>query len=281
MHMEKLKVIDGGIYEGERALFKTSNALIKNATFQNGESPLKESRDIEVTSTTFKWKYPLWYTNNANAHDVVFEETAKSGIWYTNNSTFVNCLIKAPKEFRRCDNILIKDSNFLDAKETLWKCTNVKLINIKANGDYLLMNSENLEIENLTLEGNYICDGAKNITVKNSILNSKDAFWNAENVTIIDSTIIGEYFGWNSKNVTLINCHIESNQGFCYMENLKLINCTLKDTFLAFEYSTVDAEINSTIDSVKNPISGRIISKGIKELITDDCDISKTEIIIK
>ncbi|MBP5693967.1 MAG: DUF3737 family protein, partial [Bacilli bacterium] len=74
---------------------------------------------------------------------------------------------------------------------------------------------------------------------------------------------------------------IESNQGFCYMENVKLINCTLKDTTLSFEYSTVDAEINSKIDSVKNPISGRIICEGIDELITDDCDISKTTIIIK
>ena len=279
--MEKLKVIDGGIYEGERALFQTKNALIKNATFQNGESPLKESRNIEVTSTTFRWKYPLWYCDNAKVHDVIFEETAKSGIWYTNNSTFSNCLVKAPKEFRRCDNIVVENSSFLDAKETMRKCTNIKLQNVKVVGDYLLMNSENIEVENLDLDGNYFVDGGKNIIVKNSRLNSKDAFWNCENVTIIASTIIGEYFGWNSKNITLINCHVESNQGFCYMENVKLINCTLKNTTLSFEYSTVDAEINSRIDSVKNPISGRIISKGIDELITDDCDITKTEIIIK
>ena len=279
--MENIKLIDGGIYEGERALFQTKDALIKNATFQNGESPLKESRNIEVTSTTFKRKYPLWYCDNAKVYDVTFEETAKSGIWYTNNSTFENCLVKAPKEFRRCDNVLVKNCEFLDAKETMWKCKNIKLHNVKVNGDYLLMNSENVEVENLNLEGNYFVDGGKNIVVKNSILHSKDAFWNCENVTVIDSTIIGEYFGWNSKNVTLINCHIESNQGFCYMENVKLINCTLKDTTLSFEYSTVDAEINSVIDSVKNPISGRIVCKGIKDLNTDDCDISKTAIIIK
>ena len=279
--MENIKLIDGGIYEGERALFQTKDALIKNATFQNGESPLKESRNIEVTSTTFKRKYPLWYCDNAKVYDVTFEETAKSGIWYTNNSTFENCLVKAPKEFRRCDNVLVKNCEFLDAKETMWKCKNIKLHNVKVNGDYLLMNSENVEVENLNLEGNYFVDGGKNIVVKNSILHSKDAFWNCENVTVIDSTIIGEYFGWNSKNVTLINCHIESNQGFCYMENVKLINCTFKDTTLSFEYSTVDAEINSVIDSVKNPISGRIVCKGIKDLNTDDCDISKTAIIIK
>jgi hypothetical protein len=37
------------------------------------------------------------------------------------------------------------------------------------------------------------------------------------------------------------------------------------------------------IDSVKNPISGKIVAKGIKELIMDEkyIDPSKTEIITK
>lgn len=109
----------------------------------------------------------------------------------------------------------------------------------------------------------------KNIVIKNAILNSKDSFWNCENVTVYDSTIIGEYLGWNSKNITFINCNMESLQGFCYMENLKLINCKLNVT-LAFEYSTVDADINSKIDSVKNPNGGIIRSLGIGKLILDD-----------
>ena len=54
------------------------------------------------------------------------------------------------------------------------------------------------------------------------------------------------------------------------MYNVNLVNCTLKDTTLAFEYSSVDADINSTIDSVKNPNGGIIRSKGISELILDE-----------
>ena len=94
---------------------------------------------------------------------------------------------------------------------------------------------------------------------KNSKLISKDAFWNCENVTVYDSVIIGEYLGWNSKNFKFVNCTIESNQGLCYIENLKMVNCTLIKTDLAFELSTVECDINSSIDSVKNPISGTIL----------------------
>ena len=68
----------------------------------------------------------------------------------------------------------------------------------------------------------------------------------------------------------------------CYMDNLILENCTLVNTDLAFEYSSVDAEIVSKVDSVKNPISGKITAPAIGELIMEEefIDPAKTEIII-
>ena len=61
------------------------------------------------------------------------------------------------------------------------------------------------------------------------------------------------------------------------MNNVVLKNCNLLNTTLAFEYSTVDAEVTSYIDSVKNPISGKIMAKGIGELIFDDPKIDKSK----
>ena len=46
---------------GERALFQGHDLRIMDTTFADGESPLKESRNIELTGSMFKWKYPLWY----------------------------------------------------------------------------------------------------------------------------------------------------------------------------------------------------------------------------
>ncbi len=83
--------------------------------------------------------------------------------------------------------------------------------------------------------------------------------------------------------MTFINCTMESLQGFCYIENLKLVNCRLINTNLAFEYSTVDVDVVGTIDSVKNPYSGRIVCDGIGELIMEksEGDPEKTEIMIR
>lgn len=92
----------------------------------------------------------------------------------------------------------------------------------------------------------------------------------------------GEYLGWNTENLTLINCTIESNQGLCYIKHLTLKNCRLLQTDLAFEYcSDIQAEINSDIISVKNPISGVIQAHHIGEIIQDDpqLDPQQTKII--
>ena len=46
-------------------------------------------------------------------------------------------------------------------------------------------------------------------------------------------------------------------------------NCRLLNTTLAFEYSSVDAEIVSGIESVMNPTSGTIRAEHIGELIME------------
>lgn len=264
-----MKVFNQGVFEGERALYNISDAKIESCTFENGESPLKECKNLEIDSSIFKWKYPLWYSSNVNVKDSVLLDTARSGIWYTHNISMKNCFIEAPKTFRRASGIYLEDCRMPNAEETLWNCRDIKIKNLDARGNYFAMGSENIEIENFTLDGNYAFDGAKNITIKNAKLLSKDSFWNTENVTVENSVIIGEYLGWNSKNLRFINCTIDSNQGMCYIENLEMINCRLMNTDLAFELSTVKADIKSKIISVKNPIAGEIRAEEIGEIILD------------
>ena len=154
-------------------------------------------------------------------------------------------------------------------------------MNVTAKGDYFAMNSNDMYISDFKLDGNYSFDGCRNVEIHNATLLSKDAFWNSENITVYDSFISGEYLGWNAKNLTLINCTIESLQGMCYIDNLVMKNCKLLNTTLAFEYSSVEAEIAGGIDSVMNPTSGTIKAEYIKELIMekDKVDITKTNII--
>lgn len=263
---------------GERPLFHGNGLRIKETIFTDGESPLKESRNVHLTNSSFQWKYPLWYSKNAVAEDCTWLEMARSGVWYTDHLLVKNTLIEAPKNFRRCHDITLENVFLPNAAETLWTCDGVKLNHVQAKGDYFGMNSKNIQINDFQLAGNYAFDGAKNIEVHNARMLSKDAFWNAENVTVYDSVIHGEYLGWNSRNLTFINCTIESLQGLCYIENLVMKNCTLLNTTLAFEYSTgIDAQINGKINSVMNPSGGVIQADEIEELIMEKDKINPAD----
>lgn len=281
--MTKIKEFNNAILTGERALFGAQDLKIRNSIFMEGESPLKESSDIELLGSMFKWKYPLWYAKNITAKNCTWFEMGRAGVWYTDNIVVEDSAIEAPKNFRRCHEVTLKNVSFPNAAETLWHCDGVKMEDITAKGDYFALNSENMAIRNLTLYGNYSFDGVKNVEIHHSRLLSKDAFWNSENVTVYDSFLSGEYLGWNAKNLTLINCTIESLQGMCYIENLIMKNCKLINTTLAFEFSTVDVQIDGTIDSVMNPTSGTICAQTIGELILeqDKIDPGKTKIICK
>ena len=265
---------------GERALFNGENLKIYDTIFADGESPLKESHDIELYGSMFKWKYPLWYCKNITAEDCTWFEMGRAGVWYTDKITVKNAVIEAPKNFRRCHGVTLQNVNFPNAAETLWNCEDVIMEQVTARGDYFAMNSRNMKLRYFHLVGNYSFDGVKNMEIHNARLLSKDAFWNSENVTVYDSFISGEYLGWNARNLTLINCTVESLQGMCYIDNLVMKNCRLLNTTLAFEYSTVDAEINGKIDSVMNPSGGSIRADYIKELIVekDKVDPDKTVI---
>ncbi len=266
---------------GERALFAARDCEIEETIFDDGESPLKESRNISLRACMFKWKYPLWYAKDIDVRDSTWFDMARAGVWYSERVRVTDCAIEAPKNFRRCHDLTLDHVSFANAAETLWACDGVTLSDVTAKGDYFAMNSRNMTVDGLTLYGNYSFDGCRNLTVRNSRLLSKDAFWNCEDVTAENCFISGEYLGWNTKRLTLIDCTVESLQGLCYIEDLVLRNCRLLNTTLAFEYSTVDAEIVGRVDSVKNPTAGRIVADEIGELILESerIDPAKTEIL--
>ena len=278
-----METFERKIFTGERALFGARDLTLTDCIFEDGESPLKESAGLTLRGCSFRWKYPLWYGHDISLRDCVLTDAARAGIWYTENISLTDTVIEAPKTFRRARGINLTNVTMTNAAETLWACRDITLQNVSAKGDYLLMNAEDVTADRLLLNGNYAFDGAKNVTLRSSKLFTKDAFWNSENVTVYDSYITGEYLGWNAKHLTLVNCTVESLQGFCYIDRLTLQNCKLINTTLAFEYSTVDADITGAVDSVLNPAGGTIRADHIGQLTIDRdrVDPTKTTVIVR
>ena len=273
-----MQIIENKSYGCERALYESNGLILKNCTFEgveDGESALKESRNIEVYNSTFKLRYPFWHDANALVDTCNFEETSRAPFWYTNKLTIKNSKISSPKALRECTNIEVENST-INSSELGWRCDGVCIKDSKLSGEYFLFGSKNIDFKNTTFTGKYSFQYIENATVENSILNTKDAFWHAKNVHIKSSTVNGEYLGWYSQNLTFENCKITGTQPFCYAKGLTLINCTMENCDLSFERSEVNASLTAPILSIKNPIAGRIEVPSVGEIILDyktDCKI--------
>ena len=99
--MRRDETITQELLTGERALFQGENLTILDSIFDAGESPLKESNNITLRGSMFKWKYPLWYSKNVKATDCTWFDMARAGVWYTNDILVEDSVIEAPKNFRR------------------------------------------------------------------------------------------------------------------------------------------------------------------------------------
>ena len=259
-------------FGGERPLYASHGLRLERVTIHVGESSIKECSDIEAENCTFEGKYVFWETNGFKVNNCYFAESARSSLWYSRNCRMTNCKVDAPKLFRRMNGVYVENTDFPNGEQFFWDCKDIELKNVSiCNCDYVFMHSKNIRIENYRQDGNYGFQQAKNIEIHNAIINSKDAFWEAENVTIYDSEINGEYMGWYAKNMKLVRCHLTGEQLLCYVDGLVLENCTFgDDANLLFEYSTINANIQGRVTSVKNPTSGRIIADGYGEIIIDE-----------
>lgn len=267
-----METIENTSFGGERPLFAANDLELKNVKFLPGESALKEASDIQAVNCEFQGKYPFWHNVNSVIKDCLFTPGGRAAIWYCKDIRMVNTQVDAPKMFREIDGLNLENVKLTDAQECLWWCQNIAMKDVDVqNGDYIFKNSENIRVANFNLQGNYSFQYTKNVVIRNSKIQSKDAFWNTENVSVYDSEISGEYLGWHSKNLRLVNCVISGTQPLCYAENLIMENCVMKeDADLAFEYSTLQAEIKSPVTSIKNPRGGEISAESVGEIIIDE-----------
>ncbi len=273
-------VIENKSFDEERALYGSSNLIVKNCRFDgpaDGESALKESHDIAVENSFFNLRYPFWHDDRLTIKNCELTELCRAALWYTGHAEISDSKLHGIKALRECHDINISGCSIV-SPEFGWSVNNATFTNTSAESEYFMMRSSNLKFDNFSLKGKYSFQYVDNMEMANCNLNTKDAFWHSKNVTVRDSVINGEYLAWYSDHLTLINCTITGTQPFCYCTNLKLINCKMIGTDLAFEKSEVEAEITTEIDSIKNPKRGKITLPRAKELIiTEDC--SQCEIV--
>lgn len=266
------KIISGRQFDCERALYNLKNSTVENCIFAgpaDGESVLKEARDIKVKDSSFSLRYPMWHVNSFTLENSKMDELCRAALWYCRDGFVWGCDLGGIKAVRECENISVKKSR-INSCEFGWKSHGISVEDSEISSEYLFLDSKNVRLDRVKMDGKYSFQYMENLEITDSNLDTKDAFWHSKNVTVRNCEVKGEYPGWFSDGLTLIDCKISGTQPFCYCKNLTLINCTMDSCDLSFEYSEVNADIRGHIDSVKNPKSGKITADSIGQVIWED-----------
>lgn len=267
-----MEIIKDKEFGGERPLFGTHDLRLENVIIREGESAIKECRNIEAVNCRFEGNYPFWHVHKFLIDRCYFDVGGRSALWYSDHLTMKDTVIDAPKMFREMSQLDLTNVTMNDADEVFWRCDNIRARNLTLRGGtYPFMFSHDIEIDGLDSDSKYVFQYVRNAVIRNARITTKDALWATHNVTVYDSVLNGEYLGWHSRNLRLVNCHITGEQPLCYAHDLVLENCTFgPDCDRAFEYSTLQADIRGSITNIKNPMSGHITADEIGSVTIDE-----------
>lgn len=266
------KVVEYQCYDEERALYGSESLKVINCRFEgpaDGESALKESKNIVVDGCYWDLRYPFWHDAGLEIMNTELTEHCRAALWYSEDIAIRDSKLHGIKALRECSDVVIEGCDIV-SPEFGWSVHNIRMEDSKAEGEYFMMRSTELTFKNTELKGKYSFQYIENAVFENCIFDTKDAFWHGKNITVRNSIVKGEYLAWYSENLTLENCKIAGTQPFCYCKGLKLINCEMQDADLCFEKSEVEATVTTPLLSIKNPLSGYIKVPAVGEVILDD-----------
>ncbi len=267
-----MKIIENEKFPEERALYGADGLKLINCSFdgeEDGESALKEGRDIACEGVFFNLRYPLWHDKGVLLESCEMTELCRAALWYSSDITVKDSKLHGIKALRECRDIKIENSD-VKSLEFGWFSHDIRIENSSFAGEYFMLRATDLNMKNSSLKGKYSFQYIENSVFENCDLDTKDAFWHAKNIIVRNCTVKGEYLAWYAEDITFENCTIIGTQPLCYCKGLRLINCKMVDCDLSFERSEVEADVVGHIDSVKNVYSGYVRADSIGEIIRDD-----------
>ncbi len=278
-----MRLIENQTFDMERALYGSDGVTVLSCAFDgpaDGESALKESRNVQIDKCFFNLRYPFWHDHGLHIAGSEMTELCRAALWYSDNIEIEDTKLHGIKALRECSQVKMKGCDVI-SPEFGWFVSEIEMEDCTVQGEYFMMRSNVLTFRNVSLKGKYSFQYIENSVFEDCHFDTKDAFWHAKNVVVRNSVVKGEYLAWYCENVTFENCKIIGTQPLCYCKGLKLVDCQMVDADLSFEKSEVEAVLTTEVMSIKNPLSGHIYVTAVGELIQDDKNCQGQVILAK
>ena len=188
-------VIKDQRFDEERSLYALNHGDVLDCVFAgpaDGESVLKEARDVALERCDFSLRYPLWHVRGFKLKDCKMDELTRAAIWYAEGGEIRDSILGGIKAVRECKDISIKGTEIV-SQEFGWKSSGITLEDSSVMAEYLFLDSRDVTLDRVKMKGKYSFQYMENLTIRDSVLDTKDAFWHSKDVTVINSVVKGEY----------------------------------------------------------------------------------------
>lgn len=276
-----MEIIQHVTMDEERALYGRVGLRVQDCLFggpADGESAFKEGADLQVERCTFNLRYPFWHDHGLVLRDSDLTELCRAALWYSDHIDIADTRLHGIKALRACGDVDLRDCDIV-SPEFGWFTQDIRMQNCTVQSEYFMLHTRGLRLRDVQMGGKYSFQYVEDAVLEHCQLDTKDALWHAKHVKVVDSVIRGEYLAWYCEDVTFERCRIIGTQPLCYCKGLRLIDCEMVDADLAFEKSEVQAVLTTPVDSIKNPLAGRIVVPAVGEIIRDD-QASLAEIVV-
>ena len=115
--------ITGKQFDEERALYNLTHGQVVDCVFAgpaDGESVLKEARDVTLSGCDFSLRYPLWHVEGFTLDRCNMDEKTRAAIWYARDGIIRNSTLGGIKAVRECHNMDISHTTIV-SQEFGWK----------------------------------------------------------------------------------------------------------------------------------------------------------------
>ena len=132
-------IVENKTFDNERALYGSDGISVINCRFDgeaDGESALKESRNIIVQGCYWNLRYPFWHDDSLKIYDTELTDKCRAALWYSQNIEIRNSRLHGIKALRECKNVSILDCS-IESTEFGWFNNGVEMTDAKVKSEYL------------------------------------------------------------------------------------------------------------------------------------------------
>ena len=143
-----MTVVENKTFDQERALYGAQSIFVRNCTFDgpaDGESAMKESRDVTVDHCFFNLRYPFWHDEGLTIQDSEMTELCRAALWYSHGVEIVHSKLHGIKALRECGDIKMRGCHVI-SPEFGWSVHGIEMDDCDITGEYFMMRSDHLRL---------------------------------------------------------------------------------------------------------------------------------------